>query len=76
MKSKKELSPQTGESFGRRVQGSLMETLVVFQAWALFCFPLGASCLYGSSPDGTYSPSWRVAAGDAGVGTPDVGPMS
>lgn len=72
MKSKKELNLQTGESFGRRVQGSLMETLVVFQAWILFCFPLETSCLYGSSPGGTCSPSQGAAAGDAGVGTPDA----
>lgn len=38
---------------GGRVQGSLMETLAVFQAWILFCFPLGTSCLHGSSPGRT-----------------------
>lgn len=33
------------------------ETLVVFQAGILLCFPLGSSCLCGSSPGGACSPS-------------------
>lgn len=52
------------------MQGSLLESLVVLQAPILFCFPLGMSCLCGSSPGGTFSPWWGEAAGHAGVGTP------